>query len=207
MSRNLAVIATGVLAGALLLSGCAIGDPIGESSPPVVTEETPPTETAAPEETPALPAEEELEATPADEESPAPEPTADAPAVQEESCGWDSPPVSADPGGAPSGPGDSLETVIIGAWQHTHIDTGAGFEPNGAGIDIRYVFPSTTRLLYCQDVAGATDQAENAADITLDGTKIVLPGSAPGYTVASWSADTMVWTNNRDGSSYLLQRR
>lgn len=202
MSRNFGFIATGFLASALLLGGCAAGEAIGESSPPTVVEGTPSAETPAaePEDTPAAPAEEEsLE--------PAPEPTAAAPAAQEESCGWDSPAITADPGSAPSSPGDSLESVIIGAWQHIHIDTGAGYEPNGDGVDIRYVFPSTTRLLYCQDVAGATSQAENAANITLDGTKIVLPGSAPGYTVASWGADTMVWTNNRDGSSYLLARR
>src|SRR5699024_3078101 len=110
-------------------------------------------------------------------------------------------------GSVPSGTDGSLDTVIIGAWQHTHFDTGGGYEPLGDGTDIRYIFPSTERILYCQDVAGATQQAENAADITLDGTEIVLPSPASGYNVVAWDADTMVWKNHRDGSLYLLQRR
>ncbi|XBH21349.1 hypothetical protein V5R04_14225 [Jonesiaceae bacterium BS-20] len=207
MSRNFVFIATGFLASTLLLSGCAaVGEGQGESSPPVVTEEKP-TAQAPVEEAPEASAPPAKEEAPAEQEASEPEPAPEAPAVQEESCGWDSPAINGDSGSAPSSPGDALERVIIGAWQHTHIDSGSGFEPLNSGTDIRYVFPSATRLLYCQDVAGATSQAENAADITLDGTKIVLPGSAPGYTVTGWSADTMVWTNNRDGSTYLLARR
>ncbi len=54
---------------------------------------------------------------------------------------------------------------------------------------------------------GATSQAENAANFTLEGTEIVLPAPANGYAVVAWDADTMVWENHRDGSHYLLQRR
>ena len=127
-------------------------------------------------------------------------------AVQEEDCGWASPKrvAAAD---VPSGTGGDLEVVIVGAWQHTHFDTGAGYEPVGEGTDVRYVFPSTERILYCQDVEGATSQAQNAANITLDGTEIVLPAPASGYAVVAWDANTMVWLNPRDGSHYLLRRR
>lgn len=204
MSRNLAQIGTAFLAGAVLLTGCAISKTVEGDENPTVVEETPKEQAApaAPEDTPESAPEEA-----APEPEAEPEATVAEPAVQEETCGWDSPAVSGDSGGAPNGQEGDLATVIVGAWQHTHFDSGSGFEPNGPGTDIRYVFPSATRILYCQDVAGATNQAQNAADITLDGTKIVLPGSAPGYTATAWNADTMVWTNNLDGSTYLLKRR
>ena len=107
----------------------------------------------------------------------------------------------------PSDPGSDPAAAIVGAWQHTHIDTGSGFEPLGPGTDIRFVFPSTTRLLYCQDVQGATNQAENAVDIEINGTSIVLPAPATGYEMIAWTAESMLWTNLRDGSTYLLRRR
>lgn len=126
--------------------------------------------------------------------------------VQEEVCGWDSPKISP-AANAPTGTEGDLAVVLVGAWQHTHFDKGAGYEPVGDGTDVRYIFPSTERILYCQDVKGATTQAENAADFTLDGQEIVLPAPANGYAVVAWDADSMVWKNHRDGSSYLLQRR
>ncbi|NLA09251.1 MAG: hypothetical protein GX871_03470 [Microbacteriaceae bacterium] len=127
-------------------------------------------------------------------------------AVHEEDCGWGSPKLFAAPE-LPSGTEGALDVVLVGAWQHTHFDTGAGYEPVGEGTDVRYVFPSTERILYCQDVEGATQQAQNAAAFTLDGTEIVLPAPASGYAVVAWDANTMVWQNHRDGSHYLLQRR
>ncbi|MEO7348392.1 MAG: hypothetical protein ABIW32_00790, partial [Terrimesophilobacter sp.] len=108
---------------------------------------------------------------------------------------------------APSGREGDLAIALIGSWQHTHTDSGSGFEALKTTTDIRFVFPSTKRLLYCQDVAGATSQAENSVNISLDGAEIVLPSPASGYGVVAWDANTMVWTNNRDGSLYLLQRR
>lgn len=129
----------------------------------------------------------------------------DAPApAQEETCDWESPAVSA-AAEAPDGQAGDLPAVLVGAWQHTHFDTGSGYE--AVTNDIRYVFPSTERILYCQHVPGVTDHAENAVDFVLDGTAIDLPGGAPGYVVSEWDADTMVWINRADESRYLLQRR
>lgn len=126
------------------------------------------------------------------------------PVTQEETCDWESPAVSA-AAEVPDGQTGDLPTVLVGAWQHTHFDTGSGYE--AVTKDIRYVFPSTERILYCQHVPGATDHVENAADFVLDGTAIDLPGAAPGYVVSEWDADTMVWINRADESRYLLQRR
>lgn len=129
----------------------------------------------------------------------------DAPASQAESCDWDSPKLSSGVPDIPqSGEGD-LKATIVGAWQHTHFDTGGGYE--AATNDHRYIFPSSDRVLYCQHVPGITDHAENSADFTWDDTRIVLPGGAPGFVVLSWDADTMVWLNRADDSHYLLQRR
>ncbi len=94
----------------------------------------------------------------------------------------------------------------MGSWQHTHTDEGSGFEE--VANDHRFVFPSSDRLLYCQHVPGATDHAENAANITLNDTKIELPGGKYGYTVTAWDDDTMLWDNPVGGGYiYLLQRR
>lgn len=130
------------------------------------------------------------------------------PVTQEEACDWDSPRLaSGSASDVPSSSGADLASVLIGSWQNTHIDTGSGYEALKPTRDIRYVFQSTTRMLYCQDVQGATSHAENAVDFVLDGTEIVLPSPATGYQVLAWNDDTMVWKNHRDGSLYLLKRR
>src|SRR5690554_4568715 len=49
------------------------------------------------------------------------EPTDDA--VQEETCDWDSPRLTA-PADVPTGQDGDLQTVIVGSWQHTHTDEG-----------------------------------------------------------------------------------
>lgn len=199
MSRKIGIVAGASLASILLLGGCTAGPDFGatgRSAAPESTDQPAATETTAPEPAPA-------EQKPAETESPEPDPVS-----QGESCDWDSGRLdSGAASGAPSSPGADLETALIGSWQHTHIDSGSGFEPVATTTDIRYVFPSTTRLLYCQDVQGATTQAENSVDMQLDGQELVLPSPATGYEVTTWSADTMVWTNHRDGSLYLLKRR
>lgn len=142
-------------------------------------------------------------------ESEAAEPTEDAeetpaPVEQADSCDWDSPKISGDPA-PPSGQDGDLQSTIVGAWQHTHYDEGGGWE--SMNQDIRYVFASSDQILYCQHVPDVTDHAENRADISWESARIVLPDPAPGYTVQSWDADTMVWVNHFDDSLYLLQRR
>src|SRR5690606_20384788 len=130
----------------------------------------------------------------------------DTPRSQAETCDWDSPELRAAVGTVPQINDGDPRDMIVGSWQHTHFDTGKGYEEVSA--DIRYVFPSSDRLLYCQHVEGVTDHAENATDITWDDMKIVIPGGvAPGWHVMSWDADTMVWLNHADQSHYLLQRR
>ncbi|MGX1702282.1 hypothetical protein [Microbacterium sp. NPDC055357] len=124
---------------------------------------------------------------------------------QADSCDWDSAPLTPPGATAPSDKAGDLQSLIVGAWQHTHYDDGSGFEP--VEQDIRFVFPTNTQLLYCQDVTGITDRAENRAAITWEGERMILPGQAPGYIVTEWDADSMVWTNRMDDSSYLLQRR
>lgn len=201
MSRRIGIVAGATLASILLLSGCTAGPDFGGTSQSPATESTAPpaaTETTAPAPPPA-PAEQKPAETKAPES---------APVSQEETCDWDSGRLdSGSASGAPSSTGTDLETALIGSWQHTHIDSGGGFEALETTTDIRYVFPSTNRLLYCQDVQGATTQAENAVDMELNSQELVLPSPATGYTVTAWSADTMVWTNHRDGSLYLLKRR
>lgn len=138
------------------------------------------------------------------------EATVEAPATrtQKASCEWDKPRLADGNAEAPGGTDGDLAEALIGSWQHSHTDSGAGYEAVGSDIDIRYVFPSATRIVYCQDVPGATDKAENKAKLILKGPKLVLPGAAPGYTVMSWDENTMVWLNERSGSEkYLLKRR
>lgn len=174
--------AVGVCALIVTLTGCA-----PESSGPMQT-----TAATAPDA--------------ASEPEPTSEPEASAeakPQPQEETCDWDSP-AAAGGTDAPSGQEGDISTVLVGAWQHTHYDTGAGFE--AVDNDIRYIFPSAERILYCQHVPGVTEYAENAANFTLNGTSIDLPG-APGYEVSAWDDDTMLWINRADDSTYLLQRR
>lgn len=184
----LAVVA---LASTLLLVGCA-PDPLFDS--PGSTSQEGSQDNTSTEGEPSTPVE---PATPA-----VPEPEAQA-----ESCDWDSPRLSSSGADAPHGQSGDLKAALIGAWQHTHIKDGADYEAVKPGTDIRYVFPSATRMLYCQDVAGATSQAENAVDLQIEGTKLVLGSSGVSYGVVAWSADTMVWKNHRDGSLYLLKRR
>lgn len=217
MSKERAALTTGLLASALLLGGCGLLPTSDDSSTSLSGEESlavketpatpsPSAESSPPEE----PAGDEAEVTKAEvpeEEPAAANRTPDAPVAQAEDCGWDSPKVSGDASTLPGGAGGDLNTAIIGAWQHTHFDSGSGFEALGEGEDIRYVFPSATRILYCQDIKGATDHAQNAADISFDGTSIIMPGAHKGFEVTAWDANTMVWTNNLDGSTYLLKRR
>lgn len=131
-------------------------------------------------------------------------PDAPEPAVQAASCEWDLERRHAEPV-TPDGTGGDLATVLVGSWQHTHSDTGSGFEP--VDHDIRFVFPAPVQLIYCQHVPGITEHAERAAAITLDGTDLVLPDPAPGYRVLAWDQNSMLWLNKMDGSTYLLTRR
>jgi len=128
-------------------------------------------------------------------------------AALEASCDWDTPRLSSgDTSGAPtSGDGD-VAKALAGAWQHTYIDSGSGFEALDTTRDIRYVL-AEGRFLYCQDVEGATDQAENSAALKIEGATIVLPSPATGYEVVAWNENMMVWRNLRDDSLYLLERR
>lgn len=178
-TRKAGLVAAAILTSALMLAGCA-SEPV--SAPNGAGTTAPGSESSTPSESERLPA------------------------TQEESCDWDTGRLDSGSAKAPSGQSGELATAIIGAWQHTHIDSGSGYEALEPTTDIRFVFPSTTRMLYCQDVTGATSQAENAVDISLDGTEITLPTFTP-YGVVAWDANTMVWTNHRDGSLYLLQRR
>lgn len=188
MSNRVAATAAGLLACGLLLAGCAIGPPPSMSG----------TDSAPDQAAPSHPSPDEGTA----EET---EPAEPEKVAQEETCDWGSDRIAGSAGSVPSSPGKDLSTVIVGAWQHTHINDGSGFEPLGES-DIRYVFPSSTRLLYCQDNQ-YTQEAETSVDFELDGTSLVLPSSNPGYEVSAWDADTMLWVNNRDGSLYLLKRR
>lgn len=125
----------------------------------------------------------------------------------EGTCDWDSPRLPSADADAPQGMGEGdLTQTLLSSWQHTHTDTGAGFEAVGPTIDIRFVL-TADRFVYCQDVEGATDKRENSAPLQVDGTQIVLPSPATGYEVAAWNESSMVWLNHRDGWLYLLQRR
>lgn len=127
--------------------------------------------------------------------------------TQADDCEWQNAAVS--PASAPSVPvgnGAELSSIIVGSWQHTHFDTGAGFEAI-EGEDIRFVFSSAETMRYCQHVPGVTDHAENATAISWDGTGIVLPNGSVLYEVLAWNDDTMVWKNNMVDSTFLLVRR
>lgn len=127
-----------------------------------------------------------------------------APRVQADSCEWELPRVNAD-AVTPSGQSGELVSVLIGSWQHTHFDTGSGWE--STSNDLRYVFPAEDRMIYCQHVPGITDHAENRAGISLEGALIQPPSPHPGFEVVAWSTDTMLWVNHFDDSRYLLVRR
>ncbi len=177
-----------VLGGTLALTGCA-AESRGDDAPSAPEAGTP-SGTAGPSDATA-----EQDA------------ASDDPRIQGESCDWDTAALSADSlPGIPSGQEGELHAVIIGAWQHTHYDAGGGYQAL-ADEDIRYVFPSTGRLLYCQHVPGVTEHRDSGADIGWEDTIIVLPGGAPGFIVSAWNDEAMVWTNRMDGSLYLLQRR
>jgi hypothetical protein len=169
---------------ALSLTGCA--PEAGTSPSPLVTAEAPATDEQAP----------------ASDEEAAP---ATQPRVQAEECEWDAA-ASMNDTKQPAGQEGELRDLIVGSWQHTHYDEGNGYTALD-GEDIRYVFPSADRLLYCQHIVGITDHAQNATDITWEGTRIVVPGGAPGFEVVAWNDETMVWVNRMDNSHYLLQRR
>lgn len=182
--RKIGPIAVTLLISALVLAGCAAEPgPDGGTQPGTSSSTSPETETEATTEPEA------------------------GPPTQEETCGWDASRLESGTATAPRDQNGDVGTALIGAWQHTHIDEGSGYEAVKPTTDIRYVFPSTTRMLYCQDVKGATNQAENAVDMTLDGLEIVLQPSGVSYGVVAWDANTMVWKNHRDGSLYLLKRR
>lgn len=177
---SLAALATVIALG---VAGCV--------GPPMSGAPGPDTETPNASQTPA--------------ESPAPRPEEPAgPADQIASCEWELPQASAD-ATRPTGQEGALATVLIGSWQHTHFDSGDGME--SLDEDIRYVFPAPDQLIYCQHVPGITERAENTTTITLEGTLIAPPAPHPGFEVTAWSTDRMVWTNNFDGSTYLLVRR
>lgn len=146
----------------------------------------------------AEPTAQEPSSEPAGEETPEPR-------KQAESCDWDKNAVSGAAKAHSDTAGD-LKTVIVGSWQHTHFDSGNGYEAL-SNKDIRYVFPSADRLLYCQHVPGITNHAENAANISWKGNSFAPPGGAPGWEVVAWSDDSMVWINKMDDSKYLLKRR
>lgn len=185
--RHVTAIAL-VAAGACVLAACA-----SEGAPQLDEEVA----------TPAGSAQE------ANEENPEPEEESSAEAgdelSQEETCEWDSPRISgaAEPTEAQAG---ELAEVLVGAWQHTHTDEGSGFDE--VTNDHRFVFPAPDRMLYCQNVPGATENKENATDVVLNDTRIEWGGGEYGYTVLAWDADTMVWENPVGGGYlYLLQRR
>ena len=181
MSLKQATTVGAFLACALVLTGCAAESKTENAQGPNSTAQaSPPAETTKPK---------------------------DEPVVQEATCDWDTGRLESGSANAPSSTAGELSTALIGAWQHTHIDSGAGFEPVKPTTDIRYVFPSTTTMVYCQDVTGATNKAGRTVTVSLDGVELILPSPATGYAVTAWDADTMVWENHRDGSLYLLKRR
>lgn len=189
MSVKFRFVFTAIAASALMLSGCA-AEP-SEGSIDAASEPAAETTQTAPESEPEKAEESEPE-----------------PVTQEKTCDWGSGPLKpGSTGEIPTSTTGNPNTAIIGSWQHTHIDEGGGFDPVNDPTDIRYVFPSATELLYCQNVPGITDEAENEAEITINDREILLPGGAGSYVVEAWSNDAMVWTNTRDGSLYLLQRR
>lgn len=177
---TLTVLATAL---ALTVAGC-VGPPVTGASGP-----------GSPEPTTAPEAPQPDQSTP---------PAAPIEAVAD-SCEWEAPRLDSADTTTPTAQDGELASALIGSWQHTHFDSGSGWEANTN--DIRYVFPTDSTLLYCQHVPGITDHAENRAGMTLNGTVIQPPDPHPGFEVVAWSTDRMLWTNNLDGSRYLLVRR
>lgn len=137
-------------------------------------------------------------------EVPAEQPDEPATVLQEATCDWGSSRLQGTGETSTEAP-SNIEAQIIGAWQHTYFDTGSGRE--APGPDIRYIFPTVGGMVYCQDLPGVTDQAENHAEITFEGNLIQPSGGHPGFQVVAMSQDTMRWINNLDGSQYILERR
>lgn len=184
----------GVIALALTVSACA---PEGDeqSNPPVQDAQTQDAQTQD-----ALTQENQSPET----ENSEPITTEPSARTQDASCEWEiaGPKPNATPADGQEG---KLEDVLVGSWQHTYFDSGNGFEE--VSNDIRYVFPSTSEMIYCQDVPGVTDQAENNSGFKLEGTDLVLPGGHPGFAATDWNDNVLMLHNNFDGSTYLLQRR
>jgi hypothetical protein len=188
------------IAAATMLAACGGSESTGSSSTLATateTTDTPVTETSVAAEAP--------ETTVATVATVATETT--VPPDVDPTCDWDTPRLtSGEPGDEPAGEGSDLSQAILGSWQHTHINEGSGFVAVKPTTDIRFVL-SPDRLLYCQDVEGATKQRENSVVLILEGDEIVLPSPATGYQAIAWNDDTMVWLNHFDNSLFLLQRR
>lgn len=192
--RLCARVCAGLAAGTLAVALGACGSPAVTSPDAELTDTQPPqsTEASGPDDT------QEVEPQEASGEVP-------AESAPQETCDWEAPKLTG-AGEAPEGQNGDLSEVIVGSWQHTHTDEGSGFEE--VTNDHRYVFTSPDRMLYCQHVPGATDYAENGADIVLTETVIELPGGAYSYTITAWDEDRIVWDNPVGGGYvYLLQRR
>ena len=191
-------------AAATILAACG-GSESAESSSTIAGQATETTAVASAPSTTSAPA--TTTTTAAAEESQGSESTETTePAEVDPTCDWDSPRLSSGDASEPASEGDDLAVAFLGSWQHTHINEGSGFKAMKPTTDIRFVLSADT-FLYCQDVQGATEQAENSAPLVLEGDEIVLPSPATGYKIVAWNENTMVWLNNRDGSLYLLQRR
>jgi hypothetical protein len=201
MSRNRLFILVTLFAAVSILSACGASESADTDTTAAADVETGAAESSVSTTTDAGTVEDTAE-TPEDE------PTETTVAAQVEStCDWDSPRLPSTTAAAPQGMVEGeLTQAVLGSWQHTHIDSGAGFEAVGPTVDIRYVL-TADRFLYCQDVEGATENRGSSARLKLDGTQIVLPSPATGYEVVAVDDTSMVWVNNRDGSLYLLHRR
>ena len=146
-------------------------------------------------------------------ETPSTETKSDAPSSatpsagqQSQSCEWDKPQITADPkADAPQGTSGDLKKIVVGSWQQTHFDFGDGFKPV-KDKDLRYVFPSSSRLLFCKDAVGTTNRVDNAADIVWDGN-LIAPPAGKGFEIVSWNNEAMIWVNKFDNARYLLKRR
>ena len=209
MLRNRLFVVAILAAAATILAACS-GSESTESTSTVAAQATDtttvvsaPSTTSAPATTTTAPT---TTAAPTQESQGSETTVTTEPADVNPTCDWDSPRLSSGDASEPSGEGDDIAVAFLGSWQHTHINEGGGFKPVKPTTDIRYVLSADT-FLYCQDVQGATKQAENSAPLILEGDEIVLPSPATGYKIVAWNENTMVWLNNRDGSLYLLQRR
>lgn len=185
--RSIAAVGASVL----MLGGCG-----ADSAPEAEPKPTAPTSESV--TTTASPTDDAPEATMAPERA----------RKQAARCDWKTAKIAGSTANVPKAATGALAAALIGAWQHTHIDAGAGFKPLSTGTDIRFVFPSAGGMLYCQDIKDVLAQQENRATFRLKGKDIVLPAPASGYTVRSWDENTMVWVNKRNKTElYLLQRR